>query len=338
MSTNPKEYVEFSLPNDEEPKAARRLRFPVGSNLLSDDSEGEGGSRLSLVARAKELGKTRIESLSLSDEEVATFVKEKEAELMKELAVKHAVAFLKEATKKGLIKDSKDMRDAVTLVMANLSETLYKQEGNVSDLESYAYTIHPFLKEHIEQVIHLATHDMLTGALNKFGLEWYISEEFDNIEAGLGIDLTNFKAVNDNFGHQRGDEVLRDVTELLKKALRDHDEVARIGGDEFFAVLRDKTKDGSVGQQDQQKRQLSAKLSPIEVANIAAGRIADAIKAYLDDNPELKEIGFDMAVGAVPWRKGVSSDVLMAEADENMWQHKRGQHEQKGKYRDPLTK
>ena len=256
---------------------------------------------------------------------------------MKELAVKHAVAFLKEATKEGLINDGKDLRDAVTLVMANLSETLYKQEGDVSNLESYAYTIHPFLKEHIEQVIYLATHDMLTGALNKFGLEWYISEELDNIEAGLGIDLTNFKAVNDRFGHQRGDEVLRGVTKILGDALRDHDKVARIGGDEFFAVLGDKTKDDKV-EVGQNNRYQDEKLGAAEIADIAAERIASELKKYLDERPELREIGFDMAVGSVVWRKGVSSDVLMAEADANMWRHKDRQHESKGQYRPPLTK
>ena len=45
-----------------------------------------------------------------------------------------------------------------------------------------------------------------------------------------------------------------------------------------------------------------------------------------------------MAVGSVVWRKGVSSDVLMAEADANMWRHKDRQHESKGQYRPPLTK
>lgn len=316
MSENKEEYVEFSLPNDEEPRATRRLRFPVS---------------MSAAEKAKNFGKSPDELDSMTEEEVDAFNKEKSAERMKELAVKHALAFLEEAIGEGLIDDGEDLRNAVTLVMANLAETLYKQEGNVSDLETYAYTIHPSLKEHIEKVIYLATHDMLTEALNKFGLEWYISEELDNIEAGLGIDLTNFKAVNDNFGHQRGDKVLKDVTELLERALRDHDKVARIGGDEFFAVLSDKTNDTE--DDSQNKRHLGVKLSPAEIGNIAKERIANELQKYLNDNPDLVDIGFDIAVGAVVWRKSVSTETLMAEADDDMWKHKKEQHETLGSHR-----
>lgn len=316
MSENHEEYVEFSLPNDEEPRATRRLRFPVS---------------MSPAEKAKKFGKSSDEIESMTEEEVDVFNKEKSAERIKELAVKHALAFLEEAIGEGLIDDGEDLRNAVTLVMANLAETLYKQEGNVSNLETYAYTIHPFLKEHIEQVIYLATHDMLTEALNKFGLEWYISEELDNIEAGLGIDLTNFKAVNDNFGHQRGDQVLKEVTELLELALRDHDKVARIGGDEFFAVLSDKTKDAE--DDTQNMRHLGEKLSSAEIGNIAKERIANELQKYLNKNPELVDIGFDIAVGAVVWRKGVSTETLMAEADDDMWEHKKEQHETLGSHR-----
>lgn len=320
MNSQP-EYVEFSLPNEQQPDATRRLRFPLS---------------MSPAEKAKKFGLPDDQIEGMSQEDIDKFNEEKGAERIKELAVKHAVAFLEEAFEEGLVEDNQGLRDAVTLVMANLAETLYKKEGNVSDLESYAFTVHPFLKEHIEQVIYLATHDMLTEALNRFGLEWYISEEMDNIEAGLGIDLTNFKAVNDTFGHQRGDKVLQDVANLLKRALRDDDVVARIGGDEFFAVLCDKTKDDGTGKT--QKRHQDEKLSAGEIADIAAGRIASELHAYLAENPDLIDIGFDISVGSVVWRKGVSSDVLMAEADENMRQVKEEQHREKGQYRRPLTK
>ncbi|MBI3494560.1 GGDEF domain-containing protein [Candidatus Saccharibacteria bacterium] len=268
----------------------------------------------------------------MSKEEIDEFNQEKGAERMKKLAVKHAVAFLEEAFEEGLVLDNQGLRDAVTLVMANLAETLYKKEGNVSDLESYAFTVHPFLKEHIEQVINLATHDMLTGALNKFGLEWYISEELDNIEAGLSIDLKDFKKINDRFGHQRGDEVLRDVAKILERALRDHDKIARIGGDEFFAVLSDKSKGGKT-EEGQTIRLQDKKLDAAEIADIAAERIASELQVYLDKNPNLVDIGFDISVGSVVWRHGVSTEVLMDEADKDMYAHKKRQRAKNGQYR-----
>ena len=53
----------------------------------------------------------------------------------------------------------------------------------------------------------------------------------------LFIDLDGFKAVNDNFGHDVGDDVLKKAAESLKKTVRECDIIARLGGDEFVVVL-----------------------------------------------------------------------------------------------------
>jgi diguanylate cyclase (GGDEF)-like protein/PAS domain S-box-containing protein len=95
--------------------------------------------------------------------------------------------------------------------------------------------------QHIE---HLAFHDSLTGLANRALLGDRLrcgiplSEHTQDTLAVLMIDLDRFKNVNDSFGHDQGDELLRVVAARLKGVARDTDTVARPGGDEFVMVLQ----------------------------------------------------------------------------------------------------
>lgn len=88
-----------------------------------------------------------------------------------------------------------------------------------------------------------ALHDSLTGLGNKGLFEAQLLQaakraERDQEKLGLlVIDLDNFKAVNDKYGHKVGDQLLQQVSERIVKELRASDVVARIGGDEFAAIL-----------------------------------------------------------------------------------------------------
>ena len=92
---------------------------------------------------------------------------------------------------------------------------------------------------------HQATHDSLTGLHNRSAAMDLIARKLEDgeREASLGgfalllLDLDGFKAVNDNFGHDAGDELLRQVSSRIDAALRDTDFVARLGGDEFLIVV-----------------------------------------------------------------------------------------------------
>jgi len=89
------------------------------------------------------------------------------------------------------------------------------------------------------QLSHQATHDSLTGLINRREFESRIelalqSAYVDDVEHSMCyLDLDQFKIVNDTCGHVAGDELLRQLSKLLKQALRKGDTIARLGGDEF---------------------------------------------------------------------------------------------------------
>lgn len=88
------------------------------------------------------------------------------------------------------------------------------------------------------KLIHLSTRDPLTGCHNRRFLTDLATT--DNVDAWgcIVIDLDHFKRVNDQFGHQRGDEVLVAMAAFLNGQLRPDDVVVRAGGDEFLVLLR----------------------------------------------------------------------------------------------------
>jgi two-component system, cell cycle response regulator len=90
-----------------------------------------------------------------------------------------------------------------------------------------------------------ATHDALTGLMNRSTIFETLHRELSRAERssnalGLAmIDLDNFKNVNDAFGHQAGDLVLKETAQRMVHILRAYDQIGRYGGEEFLAVLPD---------------------------------------------------------------------------------------------------
>ena len=94
------------------------------------------------------------------------------------------------------------------------------------------------------QLSYQASHDALTGLINRREFENRIIESFDGLRndpdqthALLYIDLDQFKVVNDTFGHTAGDELLRQLSEIVQAQIRSTDVFARLGGDEFGILL-----------------------------------------------------------------------------------------------------
>lgn len=93
------------------------------------------------------------------------------------------------------------------------------------------------------ELLERATTDFLTGVSNKRAFDEFASAEIKrsrryNIPTCLVLlDLDHFKKVNDTFGHAVGDKVLTEIGILLKRMTRQHDLIARIGGEEFGLLL-----------------------------------------------------------------------------------------------------
>ena len=94
-----------------------------------------------------------------------------------------------------------------------------------------------------EQLTWQASHDALTGLINRREFERRLAELIDSAHndnkqhALMYMDLDNFKTVNDTCGHAAGDELLRQLTTVMLSKMRGSDTLARIGGDEFVALM-----------------------------------------------------------------------------------------------------
>lgn len=90
---------------------------------------------------------------------------------------------------------------------------------------------------------HMAVHDALTGLTNRYEFERRLREAIDSareretVHALLYLDLDQFKIINDTSGHEAGDELLRQLGQVLKSRIREGDTLARLGGDEFGLLL-----------------------------------------------------------------------------------------------------
>ncbi|HWX97170.1 MAG TPA: diguanylate cyclase [Solirubrobacteraceae bacterium] len=97
----------------------------------------------------------------------------------------------------------------------------------------------------VDKLRHKASHDALTGLLNRVGFRQHIDRILDSGRPALGhvgllfVDLDEFKHVNDAYGHDVGDELIRKAAHRLEETARAGDGVARLGGDEFAIILAD---------------------------------------------------------------------------------------------------
>jgi len=103
-----------------------------------------------------------------------------------------------------------------------------------------------------QQLENMAMTDVLTGLPNRrhamlaFEAEWQKAQESGAPLSCMMIDADGFKGINDTYGHDAGDAVLRQLARSLKEAVRTDDLVCRLGGDEFFIICANTPLDGAL--------------------------------------------------------------------------------------------
>jgi diguanylate cyclase len=119
------------------------------------------------------------------------------------------------------------------------------------------------LRSELDQVKSLLHQDPLTETLNRRGIDESFRREASRSDRhGTSfsialVDLDHFKALNDTFGHQTGDDALRHVAAVVRSTLRPNDSVGRYGGEEFLVMLPDTGTKESAAVMARVKRQLA---------------------------------------------------------------------------------
>jgi diguanylate cyclase (GGDEF)-like protein/PAS domain S-box-containing protein len=161
-----------------------------------------------------------------------------------------------------------------------------------------------------EETLHFdATHDSLTGLANYALMKSHLCASIQQARAPqcsvavLYIDLDRFKPINDCYGHEQGDLLLKLVAERLQANVRTTDFVARAGGDEFVVVL-------------------DALQSPEGVAQSVAQMLISALSTPFRLGSHLVNIGCSIGIGIFP-SNGITCSELLNAADSAMYRAKR---------------
>lgn len=159
-----------------------------------------------------------------------------------------------------------------------------------------------------EQLEHVAHFDALTGLPNRVLLADRLqqamaqAQRHEKMLAVAYLDLDGFKAINDQYGHQAGDQLLTLLSGHMKHALREGDTLARLGGDEFIAVLLD--------------------LPDVESSAPMLSRLLAAAGEVFYEDGNAMRVSASLGVTFYPQAEAVDADQLLRQADQAMYQAK----------------
>ncbi len=164
------------------------------------------------------------------------------------------------------------------------------------------------LRENVLAAFELAVVDALTGLNNRRFLETHLSSTLDHA-AHMGrplslmiLDVDHFKLVNDTYGHDAGDEVLKGLAQRVRRVVRNADLVCRLGGEEFVIVMPD---------------------TPLLIAAKIAERVRSAVQSemfQIDANG--RAIPVTISIGIAERADDANPDALLRRADKALYDSK----------------
>ncbi|RKP44133.1 GGDEF domain-containing protein [Trinickia fusca] len=190
--------------------------------------------------------------------------------------------------------------------------TIYSQEELMARLrEEMARTESALLElqRSNQKLEHMASIDPMTGAMNRRTFMDRVEVEVGRAKRGgapfslLALDIDNFKRINERFGHQAGDRVLKGIVETSLEAIRPHDGmgIARVGGEEFALLLPQ---------------------SALDVALMNGERIRTAIQAMRFEGGA-DRFSVTVSIGIAQYgQDGTTSDAILRAADERLFRAK----------------
>ena len=153
------------------------------------------------------------------------------------------------------IKDLHEIDRVVKLKNSNNQNRIFTLNvdyyENKDDYYVFSLTDITELKEKANLLEYQANHDKLTGLYNRnkfddlYQKEFKRAKRYSNDLSVILFDIDNFKSVNDKYGHQIGDEVLKEISKILQNNVREADICVRWGGEEFLVLLPQTSLDGA---------------------------------------------------------------------------------------------
>lgn len=201
--------------------------------------------------------------------------------------------------------DQQQLGEVVQSLILDTTRVRYTTETFQEQLRKNSQEVDE-LRAELEIAQGLACRDPLTGLLNRRGFDQQVQREWQgkDIESSLLIvDIDQFKTINDAHGHILGDKVIVAVARALQACVGNRGPVARIGGEEFSALLMHTAGDTALGVGEQVR-------AAVERGRIRRTEGSDAVG------------GVTISIGIASWRAGEAFESLTLRADRALYQSK----------------